>query len=126
MVSPPITEVGSGTGLYQFTFDPGATYTVFFVADGGVSITDPSSRYVVGNLDPISTVDQKVGFPQDSYGTTTAPDSIYGYVKRNDELWKSDATFNKSTGNWQVYATGTSTLLFSKILTNQPTLTTKT
>jgi len=100
LTPPPITEVGSSTGFYGFTFATSASFTVCFTIDGGSSITDDSSRYVSGTLDPISNVDQELGFVADSFGTTALPGSVWGYVKRLAQYWQADATFNKSSGVW--------------------------
>ena len=116
MTAPPIVEIGSGTGLYYFTYEPSPTFTIFFQADGGSSVVD--GRWIKGSLDPIVAVDQKIGFAQDSYGSTVGATSIFGLAKRINELWQADATFSKTTGTWNQFAKGTSTLLFSKILTN--------
>lgn len=117
LTAPAVTEIPS-TGLYYFTYTPSATYTVFFEADGGSSVTDASLRYVKGNLDPIASVDQNLGFLPDTYGTTAAPTTVFGFVKRDNEQWQADSTFSKTTGIWQQYAKGTSTLLYQKTLTN--------
>lgn len=126
MLTPPaVTEVGGTTGLYYFTYTPSATYTIFFQADGGAAITDASLRYVKGTLDPIASVDQYLGFSADSYGTTAAPASVFGFVKRINELWQADGTFSKTTGTWNQYAKGTSTLLFQKTFANSTSSVTK-
>jgi hypothetical protein len=116
--APAITEVGSSTGLYYFNYEPSPTFTVFFQVDGGSSVTDSSVRYISGTLDPIASVDRYVGFPQDSYGTTASPSTVFGFAKRINELWQADGSFSKTTGLWNQYAKGTSTLLFSKTLAN--------
>lgn len=126
MTPPTVTEIGTTTGLYYFTYTPSATYTIFFQADGGASITDNTLRYVKGTLDPISNVDQYVGFSVDSYGTTAVPTSIYGFVKRIEQLWKADGSFSKTTGVWSQYAQGTSTLLFQKTFANSTSSVVKT
>lgn len=123
---PSIAEVGVSTGFYKFTYAVGATFTVCFVVDGGVSITDTSSRYVAGDLDPIVNVDQQLGFNNDSYGTTALPTSAFANILRIVQYWQADATFNKSSGVWAQYATGTSTLLYLKTLANNVSQTTKT
>lgn len=118
LTPPSISEIGTTTGLYYFTYTPSATFTIFFQVDAGAAVSDPSLRYVKGNLDPVSTVDRYLGFTDDSFGTTAVPTSIYGFVKRLDQLWKADGSFSKTTGIWQQYAQGTSTLLFQKTFAN--------
>lgn len=122
---PSVTEVGASSGLYYFNYEPSATFTIFFIADGGSAITDDSVRYVSGSLDPVAAVDRSLGFSSDSYGTTAVPSNIFGFVKRLEEYWRADATFNKSNGVWEQYASGSSTLLFSKTLSNSTSEVTK-
>ncbi len=104
--------------MYYFTYTPSATFTIFFQVDAGSAVTDPSLRYVKGSLDPVSTVDKYLGFTDDTYGTTAAPATVYGFVKRINELWQADASFSKTTGLWAQYAKGTSTMLFQKTFAN--------
>lgn len=115
---PAITEIGTSIGFYTFTYDVGASTIVGFNIDGGAAITDSNTRYVADILDPIVAVDRHLGFPTDGYGTTVGASTVYGEVSRLDQLWKSDATFSKLTGVWQVFATGTSTMLYQKTLAN--------
>lgn len=124
--APSILEVGTSTGLYYFNYQPSPTFTIFFQVDGGAAITDSSVRYVSGTLDPIAAVDQQVGYPQDSFGTTAVPSTIFGFVKRINELWQADGSFSKTSGVWSQYAKGTSTLLFSKTFANSSAQVSKT
>lgn len=121
--APSIAEVGASTGMYSFTYGP--TAPIAFLLDGGASLAD-SVRYVSGALDPIQAVDEKVGTSADSFGTTnTDPTSIFGYVKRNLEIQEGNETFNKTTGVWDRYSRGSSTLLNEKTLTNSASTATK-
>lgn len=115
-VSPPgITEL-AGSGLYTFSYGP--TLALAFVCDGGSGLSS-EDRYIVGTLDPIQSVDEKVGTTDDSFGTTlTDPSTVIGYLKRNLEFQEGDANFTKSTGTWDIYSRGSSTLLREKTLTN--------
>jgi hypothetical protein len=122
---PLVTEVGVSSGLYYFNYVPSATFTIFFIADGGPAILDDTLRYVAGSLDPVAAVDRSLGFAEDSIGTTAVPSNVFGFVKRINEIWKADATFNKQNGKWEQYAAGTSTLLFSKTLANSTSQVTK-
>lgn len=126
LTPPSIFEIGVSTGLYGFTFAPSATYTVFFQIDGTNTITDSSQRYIRGNLDPISAVDQQLGFIGDSYGTTVLPTTALGYIKRITEYLRGDANFNKTTGVWTIYPSGvTTTALEIKTLSNTTATVTK-
>lgn len=116
-LSPPsISEPLAGSGFYKFTYGP--TASICFLLDGGAALSS-SDRYVQGVLDPIQAVDEKVGTSADSFGSTSVdPSTIFGYVKRNLEFQEGDATFNKSSGIWDIYSRGSSTLLREKTLAN--------
>lgn len=124
VLPPGITEPLTGSGLYTFSYGP--TTSIAFIVDGGAALST-SDRYISGALDPIQAVDEKVGTTSDSFGSTSVdPTTIFGYVKRNLEMWEGDETFNKSTGVLDMYSRGSSTLLREKTLTNNTTQTTKT
>ncbi len=126
MASPAITEVGSSTGLYKFAYTPSATFAVVFEADGG-STLDDGDRYITGVLDPISIIDQKLGDLPDSFGSTSVdPQTAIAYLKRIQEFLEGNQTFNKTTGVWDIYSRGSSTLLVEKTLDNSTSSTTKT
>ncbi len=121
--APGITETPAGSGIYGFQYGP--TVSILFKADAGSSV--PSiDRFIVGSLDPIQSVDEKVGTLQDSFGTTSIdPQTVIGYLKRTLEFLEGAATFTKSSGRWLYYSRGASTLLFDKTLTNSPSQATK-
>lgn len=124
IAAPGITETPAGTGFYSFSYAP--TMSILFLVDGGASVT-ATDRYIKGALDPIQAVDDKIGFTSDSFGSTSAdPTTMYGYLKRLQELTEGDATFLKSSGVWTLYSRGSSTLLRTKALTNSTTSATKT
>lgn len=120
---PPIVEKGISTGIFYASYMPSPTLSIAFLVDGGASVS--SGRYITGSIDPIINIDQQLGFSQDSYGTTARPSTVFGYVKRSVEEFESDASFNKTTGKWDSYAKGTSTLLIEKTLSNSTTAVTK-
>jgi len=67
---PGITEVPTATGLYYFTYNPAAS--IAFVIDGGASLGSVA-RYVVGSLDPVNAVDERItelGSSLNALGTT--------------------------------------------------------
>lgn len=125
ITAPGITELPAGSGLYRFQY--GATNSIIFKADGGAALAD-SDRYIVGVLDPIQAVDEKMGdFAVDSYGTTaTDPTTVAGYLKRNQEVLEGNAGFVKSTGVWSIYSRGSTTLLRTKTLSNSVSAANKT
>lgn len=124
--SPAISEVGSSTGIYKFSYAPSATFATVFIADAGASVSS-SDRYLTGALDPIAIVDQKLGDTQDSFGSTSVdPSTAIAYLKRIQEFLEGNQTFNKTTGVWDIYSRGSSTLLREKTLENTPSATNKT
>lgn len=122
----PITEVGVSTGAYKFQYEPSATYAIWGLSDGGNSLSD-GDRYVVFTLDPIQTVDQRLGYNTDSYGNTlTDPATAFGFVRRTMEFLEGNAEFIKASGIWNIYDRGGTLLLRQKDLTNTTTLASKT
>lgn len=115
-ITPPgISEIAVGSGLYTFAYN--ATLPIAFVVDGGSALTS-TSRYIAGILDPIQSVDQKVGAPGDTIGSTAVdPTTLMGYASRNQEFEEGLATFNKTTGTWLIQTRGGTTFQ-SRVLTN--------
>lgn len=125
LTSPAITESFTGSGIYTFSYTPVQNTSVAYLIDGGVS-TAPF-RYIANSLDPIQNIDSQIGFVADSFGATSIdPTSIMGYLRRNLEFLEGNATYNKTTGIWDIYSRGSSTLLREKTLTNSSTSNTKT
>lgn len=123
ITAPGVTELPTGSGLYQFMYGP--TLSIAFKADGGSGLAS-GDRYIVGVLDPIQAVDEKIGTTSDSIGSTaTDPGTLLGYSRRNLEFLEGNATFTKATGTWDIYSRGSSTLLREKALTNNTTAATK-
>lgn len=123
LAAPGITEILVGSGYYQFSYGP--TFSINFLADGGAALSS-SDRYVKGVLDPIQSVDEKVGTINDSFGSTSVdPTTLMGFAKRNQEFDEGNATFNKTTGAWDISSRGSSTLLVEKTLTNTTSSATK-
>jgi len=124
LAAPGVTETPAGSGLYSFMYAP--TLSILFLADGGSGLSN-TDRYLSGALDPIHAVDEKVGYTTDSFGSTaTDPSTLMGFAKRNQEFQEGDSVFTKSTGLWDIYSRGSSTLLREKDLTNTTTSATKT
>ncbi len=119
LAAPGVTEIFSGSGLYRFFYAP--TLSIAFVADGGAALS-ATDRYVTGVLDPIQSVDEKMGTTDSSFGSTSVdPSTALGYLKRLQEFLEGNAVFTKATGVWDVYSRGSSTLLRTKTLTNDLT-----
>ena len=128
LVTPPgITESPAASGVYRFQYGP--TLAMFGQIDWGGSVPG-STRYTRVALDPIQAVDERVGGilnNNDSIGSTAIdPTTVIGFVKRLQELLEGDASFLKSTGEWQIFDRGGTLLLRSKQLTNTATSATKT
>ena len=70
-----------------------------------------------------------IGSTASSFGTTSVdPSTIFGYLKRLQELLEGDQTFAAGIGQWQLYnrgALGTTTLLRVKNILNNGALVTK-
>lgn len=123
LAAPAITEINA-TGFYTFAYAP--TLPIIFLCDGGSSLSG-NDRYIKGILDPIQAVDEQVGFSFSSFGTTaTDPTTLMGYAKRNLEVEEGNSTFNKTTGVWDIYSRGSSTLLAEKTLVDNAGSVTKT
>ena len=124
LAAPGITEMPSGTGLYQFQYY--ATLGIVFKADGGSGLSS-GDRFISGTLDPIQAVDQQLGFVTDSFGSTSIdPTTIWGFVKRTLEFFEGNKTYTKATGIWQIFNRGSTTLLRTKSITNNTTSSTET
>lgn len=139
---PSISETLASSGFYKFTYTP--TLGIAFLIDGATTAVDSVSRYVSGSLDPVLTVDQAVtalgvtlssigssiasiGTPADSFGSTSSdPTTVFGYLKRLQELGEGNSTYTKDSGLWNIYSRGSSTLLRLKTLADNATQTTKT
>lgn len=123
-VGTSISQVGASIGLYTFGYTA-TTFPVAFIIDGGASMA-ASDRFISGILDPLQAVDEKVGTPADSFGTTGMdPTTVFGYVKRNQEMQEGTSAFNAVSGLWTVLsraisngASITPTTLFTHILSN--------
>lgn len=121
---PGITETPSGSGLYSFLFSP-TTTPIIVESDGGAALGS-DSRYAYLTIDSVQSVDEKIGTLSDSYGSTASdPSSLLGYMKRNQEFHEGNSNFNKTTGIWDIYTRGSSTLIAEKTLTNTTTTATK-
>lgn len=58
-VSPPgITQPLASYGLYRFEFAP--SFSIIFVCDGATSALSSANRYIVGSLDPLDSLDERL------------------------------------------------------------------
>ena len=117
VTAPGITESPAGTGLYSFGFTA-TTLPIAFKCDGGATLS-ATDRYIVGILDPVDAVDEKIGWLSDSFGNTAVdPTTLMGYAKRTQEDLEGTATYTKSNGSWANYSRGASVLLFDRTIIN--------
>lgn len=126
LTAPPgITESPAGSGIYSFGFTA-TTMPIGFKVDGGATLSS-TDRWIVGILDPIQAVDEKMGWLTDSFGGTASdPTTVMGYLKRAQEVAEGTATYTKATGGWAVSSRGGSTALFERTLVNNSGSVTKT
>lgn len=59
---PGISQVFTGSGLYNFQYTAGASLSYAFTLDGSASIIITADRYVTGNLDPADAIDLQTTF----------------------------------------------------------------
>jgi hypothetical protein len=136
--APSISELKSGSGYYGFSYTISATQTIQFLVSGNTVGLLGSYNYIPGVIDPVMALDQQpifgssggLGSLSDSFGSTSVdPTSVFGYLKRLQELWEGDSVFTASSGLWQMFnraSLGTTTLLRTKTLVNSGTSVTKT
>ncbi len=119
LAPPGITTVFAGSGAYQFNYSVGYSTSIYFLVDGATSGMGADIRYIRGVLDPISTTDLLIGYTGSDFGSTSSdPGDVFGYVKRLQEFNEGVQTFSKSSGTWDVFSRGASSLLVQKVLTN--------
>lgn len=125
LTRPAITETTvAGSGIYTFSVSP--SFSIVFMAWAATTNIATSLQYVSGNLDPGDANDEKIGLITDSFGSTSAdPTTIFGYLKRTQEVQEGNASFLKSSGAWSLFSRGSTTLLAVKALTNSSTGVTK-
>ena len=129
--APTIFEIGVSVGLYSFGYDPtqnplGVTCPIVFCADGGATLIN-SDRFRCAAIDPIISMDQRLGYPGDSIGTTLVdPSTVLGYLGRNLEFEEGQSTFDKPSGTWTILTRGGTLTLRVRTLTNTSTTATKT
>lgn len=112
--SPAITEVAS-TGIYTFSYDP--LGPIAFVIDGATTGLASNIRYITNAL-----AQDLLGNTTSSYGTSAAdPTSVFGFLKRSQEIAEGNSVYTKATGIWDLSSRGSSTLLRSKTITDSAT-----
>ncbi len=108
-------------GKYSFNYSVGYSTSIAFRIDGATTLLG-TARYVDGVLDPVDTIDLVLGYTSSSIGSTSVdPGDIFGAIKRRQEFQEGPQNFIKSSGVWNVFSRGSSTLLVQKTLTNNTT-----
>lgn len=124
LAPPGITEIFTGSGGYRFQYSIGWSQSIYFLCDGGASAA--AFRYIQGTLDPTDSLDLAVGYTASGFGSTNVdPGDLYGYSKRLQENLEGNSGFLKSSGIWSIFSRGSSTLLATKVLTQDTTGITK-
>lgn len=73
-----------------------------------------------------SSILASIGSTASTFGdTSTMPGTLYGYLKRLLEFNEGDSIFTKSTGLWDIYSRGASTLLAQKGIVDDTSTVTK-
>jgi len=150
---PSISEVKYGgataSGVYGFSYLIGQSTlnSLYFLAYSVTAVSSGATndQYITGVLDPVIAVDQQInaagttqiafnasfiGSTASSFGTSGVdPSTVFGYLKRIQELLEGDQVFAASGGQWQIYnraSLGTTTLLRTKNVLNSGSSVTKT
>ena len=81
---------------------------------------------VLGIGSTVGSFNEFLGTTASSFGSTAIdPVTVFGAVKRLQEILEGNATFSKTDGTWNIYSRGASTLLRVKTLTDGQTSTSK-
>lgn len=95
------------------------------VGTGTTLVAQGATIVAIGNT-VLSINAAGIGSTASTFGSTSAdPDTLFGYMKRIQELIEGNQDFNKSTGSWEMWSRGSSTLLRLKTLTNSTSGVTK-
>lgn len=63
-----------------------------------------------------------IGNTSSSFGSTSVdPGSLFGYAKRAQEVLEGNQDYRKSNGTWEIWSRGSSTMLRSKVLSQDVT-----
>lgn len=114
-----MSNVAIGTTITAFSVSLTAQSSTIYAIALTLSSGGASS---IGGIDEIL---QRIGSTLSSFGTTSVdPGTLFGFVKRNQEVLEGDQTFNKVTGAWDIMTRG-GTLLTQKSLSQTSTNVTK-
>lgn len=95
------------------------------VGTGTTLVAQGATLVAIGNT-VLSINAAGIGSTASTFGSTSAdPDTLFGYMKRIQELIEGNQDFNKTSGAWEMWSRGSSTLLRLKTLTNSTSGVTK-
>ncbi len=131
---PGITESPSGFGFYRSNYTVGISTSIAFLVDGGATLAS-NVRYITGNIfeqnsldtigatiNSLANVAVLLGSTLDSFGSTSVdPNTVFGYLRRSQEVQEGNQSFLKSSGQWSILSRGSSTLLATKFLNSDVT-----
>ena len=153
---PGITEAVSGSGIYNFVYGPTAPIEFLVDAGSGLSSSDRYITGILDPIQAVDeqltsqgttlmamgvslaamgttllalggSFNALIGTTASSFGdTATDPATVFGYLKRLQEFNEGNSLFTKSTGLWDIYSRGSSTLLIEKALVDSTTSVVKT
>lgn len=127
-VDEDVAALGSSlVALSSTQIAMGATVVYISESIGGIGSTivaNGNTLVAIGNT--LFALNSTIGTTAASFGDTAIdPETIFGMTKRLQEILEGDAGFNKTTGVWNIYSRGSSTLLRSKQLSDGQTSATK-
>lgn len=123
ITSPAISQIAS-TGFYTFAFE--ATLPIFFVADAATTSLSGKDRYIYGALYPSDRILDYTGDTTSVIGdNATDPTTMFGFLKRIQELYEGRQNYAKGTGTWSMYDRSGATLLRTRVLTESGSAVTK-
>lgn len=149
----------SGVYGFSYLIGISTINPIYFLAYAATTLAFANDAYVTGVLDPVLAVDQALGISTQNLGSTVLaigntilslgsfnasfigstassygdtavdPSTVFGYLKRLQEILEGNQIFTPQTGQWLIYnrtSLGTTTLLRTKTVINQSSQVTKT
>lgn len=115
------TNLGFGVSIYAGLGNQGTTFVGFGATLTGIGNT------VSGIGISFSAFASLVGDNSSSFGSTSIdPTTIFGFLKRGQEVQEGNQVYTKATGLYDMYSRGSSTLLREKTISDSSSQTTKT
>lgn len=132
-VDEQLTGVGNTLGAGQSALAIGQSLLAVGQSNLAIGVTGIGNTLLALGLSfqfGFSNIYGLIGNTTSSFGnSTTDPATVFGYLKRQQEFNEGDSNFNKTTGIWDVFnraaASGVTTLLVEKVLTDGANTVTK-